>query len=139
MNWLKNVFKKSDEYSEDADSMELQESGDEDGQLALDVYQDKDNVIVKSTVAGVKPEDIDISVSDGTLTIRGERKNEEQVNEKDYFYQECYWGAFSRSVQLPVTVDSDRAEADIKDGILTVVLPKVSGSRTKKVRVRGEE
>jgi len=139
MAWLKNIFKKSDEYAEEgAEGMEPQETEDEDGQLALDVYQDKDNVIVKSTVAGVKPEDIDISISDDMLTIRGERRREEEVNEKDYFYQECYWGSFSRSVELPVTVDSERAEADIKDGILTIILPKTSGTKTKKVRVRGE-
>ncbi len=114
-------------------------SDEEEGQLALDVYQDKDNVIVKSTIAGVKPEDLDISLSTDTLTIRGERKVEEEVKDEDYFYQECYWGAFSRSLALPVEVDVDGAEADIKDGILTLTLPKASRVKTKKVRVRGEE
>lgn len=138
MKWFKKNNIDSDEDSPETDAELMSSGDDEEGQLALDVYQDKDNVIVKSTIAGVRPDGVDIGISDGVLTIRGERKQEEDVDEKDYFFQECYWGVFSRSVRLPVAVDSERAEADIKDGILTVILPKVSGSRTKKVRVRGE-
>ncbi|MBI4050557.1 MAG: Hsp20/alpha crystallin family protein [Candidatus Doudnabacteria bacterium] len=140
MAWLKNVFNRGgDEIAETDADMGLQETSEEEGQLAVDVFQDKDNVYVKSTIAGVKPEDLDITLSGSEVTINGERKEEEEVKEKDYIYQECYWGAFSRSFTLPVEIDVDKAEADIKEGILTLTLPKASRSRTKKVKVRGEE
>ncbi len=118
---------------------EVMETSEEEGQLAVDVFQDKDNVYVKSTIAGVKPEDLDVTLSSNEVTISGERKQEEEVKEADYIYQECYWGVFSRSFALPVEIDVDKAEADIKDGILTLTLPKASRSKVKKVKIRGRE
>jgi HSP20 family protein len=107
-----------------------------EGELNIDMYQTKDNVIIKSTIAGVKPEDLDITIANDMLTIRGERKREEKIEQDDYFYQECYWGGFSRSVILPVDVDTEHIEADLKDGILTVILPKAAKAKTKKIKVR---
>jgi HSP20 family protein len=106
-----------------------------EGQLTIDMYQTKDNVIIKSTIAGVKPEDIDVTIANDMVTIRGERKRDFEASSEDYFYQECYWGSFSRSVVLPVDVDIDNVEADLKDGILTVILPKAAKARAKKIRV----
>lgn len=146
--WLKNFF---NPYEADEDDVGAEvdletptspanvTAPDEgDGQLALDVYQDKDNVIVKSTIAGVKPEDLDISISSDMVTVKGERRQQEEIKAEDYFYQECYWGSFSRSLNLPVEVDVDKATADLKDGILTLVLPKAARSRTKKVKIKSE-
>ena len=110
---------------------------DYEGQLNIDMYQTKDNVIIKSTIAGVRPEDIDITVANDMVTIKGSRKKEESINQDDYFYQECYWGNFSRSVIIPVDIDSENIEADLKDGILTVVIPKAAKAKTKKVKVKG--
>lgn len=110
---------------------------DYDGQLNIDMYQTKDNVIIKSTVAGVRPEDLDITVANDVLTIKGSRKREEEVSQDDYFYQECYWGSFSRSVIVPVDIDSEHIEADLKDGMLTIIVPKAAKAKTKKVKVRG--
>jgi HSP20 family protein len=110
---------------------------DYEGQLNIDMYQTKDNVIIKSTIAGVRPEDIDITVANDMLTIKGARKKEETVSADDYFYQECYWGNFSRSVIIPVDIDSEGIEADLKDGILTVIIPKAAKAKTKKVKVKG--
>lgn len=110
---------------------------DFEGQLNIDMYQTKDNVIIKSTIAGVKPEDIDITVANDMVTIKGSRKKEEQIAQDDYFYQECYWGNFSRSVIIPVDIDSEAIEADLKDGILTVIIPKAAKAKTKKVKVKG--
>lgn len=147
--WLKKIFNQNpqdSEYSEDDQGesedvsdqdLASSERADDEGQLALDVYQDKDNVYVKSTIAGVKPEDLDISISSGAVAVRGERKFEEEVRDEDYLLQECYWGKFSRSINLPVEIDVDRAEADLQDGILTLILPKAARSKTKKVKVRG--
>lgn len=106
-----------------------------EGQLTIDMYQTKDNVIIKSTIAGVKPEDIDVTIANDMVTIRGERKKDFEASSEDYFYQECYWGSFSRSVVLPVDVDIENVSADLKDGILTVVLPKAAKAKAKKIRV----
>lgn len=110
---------------------------DFEGQLNIDMYQTKDNVIIKSTIAGVRPEDIDITVANDMVTIKGMRKKEENISQEDYFYQECYWGNFSRSVIIPVDIDSEEIEADLKDGILTVIIPKAAKAKTKKVKVKG--
>lgn len=110
---------------------------DYEGQLNIDMYQTKDNVIIKSTIAGVRPEDIDITVANDMVTIKGSRRKEETVSNDDYFYQECYWGSFSRSVIIPVDIDSEGIEADLKDGILTVIIPKAAKAKTKKVKVKG--
>ena len=108
-----------------ADLYEEEEDLEEDGQLAVDVFQDKKNVIIKSTIAGVEPEDIDITFDNDMITIRGKRKKDLSIEEGDYFYQECYWGGFSRSIILPVDVDPERIKATIKNGVLTISLPKI--------------
>ncbi|MFZ2882801.1 MAG: Hsp20/alpha crystallin family protein, partial [Candidatus Moraniibacteriota bacterium] len=98
---------------------EVQSTGLDDnneGQLTIDVYQTDTEVVIKSTIAGVKPEDLDVNINNDMLTIRGERKNDEQVLEENYYYQECYWGSFSRSVILPVDVLADKIEASMKNG-----------------------
>lgn len=110
---------------------------DYEGALNIDMYQTKDNVIIKSTIAGVRPEDIDITVANDMVSIKGSRQKEENVAQEDYFYQECYWGNFSRSVIVPVDIDSEHIEADLKDGILTVIVPKAAKAKTKKVKVKG--
>lgn len=110
---------------------------DYEGALNIDMYQTKDNVIIKSTIAGVRPDDIDITVANDMVTIKGTRQREENVSGDDYFYQECYWGSFSRSVIVPVDIDSEEIEADLKDGILTVIIPKAAKAKTKKVKVKG--
>ncbi len=110
---------------------------DYEGALNIDMYQTKDNVIIKSTIAGVRPDDIDITVANDMVTIQGSRSREEKISDDDYFYQECYWGGFSRSVIVPVDIDSEHIEADLKDGILTVIVPKAAKAKTKKVKVKG--
>jgi len=110
---------------------------DSEGQLSIDVFQTKDNIVIKSTIAGVKPEDIDVSIDNDMVTIRGSRRLEEDVAEDDYFYQECYWGEFSRSVILPVEVKAEDAEASLKNGVLTLILPKAQKNKSVAVKVKG--
>ena len=110
-----------------------------DGQLAVDVYQTDKDIIIKSTIAGVKVEDLDISLHNDMLTIRGLRQKEEEIGAEDYFYQECYWGGFSRSIILPVEVKDQEIAASLKNGILTIVLPKAEKSKLKIVKVKEEE
>ena len=108
-----------------------------EGQLTIDVYQTDTEIVIKSTIAGVKPEDLDVTINNDMVSIRGERKKEEQVSEENYYYQECYWGNFSRSVILPVDVISEKSEASMKNGILTIRLPKSDTNKSKKIQVRG--
>lgn len=112
-------------------------AGDSEGQLTIDVYQTDNDIVIKSTIAGVKPEDLDVSINNDMVTIRGDRKNEEKIENENYYYQECYWGTFSRSVILPVEVLADKAEATMKNGILTIRLPKADTTKSKKIQVRG--
>ncbi len=111
-------------------------SEEEDGQLAIDVYQTPNDIVIKAPIAGVKAEDIEISINDDVFTVKGERKQEREVKNDDYYVQECYWGSFSRSVILPTPVNIDKSKASMKDGILTVNLPKVLSSRSKKIKVK---
>ncbi|MDP3963405.1 MAG: Hsp20/alpha crystallin family protein [bacterium] len=123
--------------SEESSAPEESEEGEE-GQLALDVFQTENDIVIKSTVAGVAAEDIDITVTGDMVTIRGERKQDEEIPPEHYYYQECYWGPFSRSVILPVDIDADRIDAAIKNGILTIRLPKIEKEKTRKLKVRIE-
>jgi len=109
-----------------------------EGQLMVDVYQTPTEIVIKSTVAGVNPEDIDISIVNDMITIKGRRVLDENIKNEDYFYQECYWGSFSRSIILPMEIDSDRVNASLKNGILTIRLPKIDKNRVKKIRIKAE-
>ncbi len=108
-----------------------------EGQLTVDVYQTPDQIVIKSTIAGVRPEDLDVSITNDMVTVRGTRRHDEEVTESDYFYRECYWGTFSRSIILPVDIVAEKADASLKDGILTIRIPKADSLVTKKVKVRG--
>jgi len=106
------------------------------GQLAVDVYQTEVELVIQSAIAGVRPEDLDISIEKDILTVSGERKK--PFEEKgDYFSQECYWGKFSRQIILPVEIDPNKIEATLKDGILTIKAPKLFKERKRKIMVRG--
>ncbi len=111
-------------------------NGEEEGQLTIDVYQTPSEIVISSIIGGAKPENIDISITDNMVTIKGRREKFEEVKEEDYFYQECFWGAFSRSVVLPEDVDAEKADATMKDGILTIRIPKLEKAKTKKVRIK---
>lgn len=117
----------------------LEEVEGEEGQLTIDVFQTPSEIVIKSTVAGVDPDNVDISITNDMVTIRGKRSKDEKVEAENYYYQELYWGTFSRSIILPVEVDADRAKAGIKNGILTIKLPKIEKVRTKKIKVKLSE
>ena len=106
-----------------------------EGQLAIDAYQTNDAVVIKAPIAGVKSSDVEIAITDEVVTVKGKRKQEPSVSEADYFCQECYWGSFSRSYIIPVPVDSEKAQAGLKDGILTILIPKQEKSRTRVIKV----
>ncbi len=110
-----------------------------EGTLTVDVYQDEDYIIVQSTVAGVKDDDLEINITNESVTIRGARERKDEVKEKDYFYQELFWGTFSRSIILPQEVDPENSTATLKNGILTIKMPKMTRGKSKKLKVKSSE
>lgn len=109
---------------------------DKEGELTVDVYQTSDYIIVKSMIAGVRPEDLDVTITRDMITIRGKREAERVENEDDYFVRELYWGTFSRTIQLPQEIDVDEAEAVEKHGLLILKLPKMDKKRQSKLKVK---
>ena len=110
---------------------------DEEGQLTIDVYQTPTEIIIKSMVSGVKPEDLDISITRDMVTIKGKRETERFVKDEDYLHQELYWGSFSRTIILPAEVDVEGADAIEKHGLLIIRLPKINKNRQTRLRVKG--
>lgn len=109
---------------------------DEDGELTVDIYDTGDAIVIQSTVAGVKPEDLDISITNDTVAIRGRRDKFEEIEEKNYYYKELFWGGFSRTVLLPEEIEDDAAEATLKQGLLTIRLPKKKRGVVQKLKVK---
>lgn len=106
-----------------------------EGQLTVDVFQTEDEIVIQSAIAGAKPDNVDISVTNDMVTIRGKRMPDEELEISDYFHQELYWGPFSRSIILPSEIDSDKAKASIKNGILTIKLPRMDKVKTKRIKI----
>ena len=111
---------------------------EEDGQLAVDVFQGKNEVIIQSIVAGVKPDDLDISINKDSVTIRGKRESNRLVEKEDAVCQELYWGGFSRTISLSEEIDAENSEASTKNGILTIRLPFLRKAPDKKIREQEE-
>ena len=117
--------------------MESLLDGEEEGELTIDVYQTPTEIIIKSMVAGVKPEDLDISIMRDMVTLKGKRETERFVKDEDYYHRELYWGSFSRTIMLPAEVEVDEAEAVEKHGLLIIRLPKLDKNRQTRLRVKG--
>ena len=109
----------------------------EEGELSVDVFQNANEIVIKTMVAGVRPEDLDVSISRDMVTIKGKRESERTISNEDYFHKELYWGTFSRSIVLPQEIDVDSAEAVEKHGLLIIKLPKLDKHRSAKLKVRG--
>ncbi|MEQ1561384.1 MAG: Hsp20/alpha crystallin family protein [Nitrospira sp.] len=113
------------------------ENEPEDGELTVDVYQTPTDIVIKSMVSGVKPEDLDIAITRDMVTIKGKRETERFVKEEDYFHQELYWGSFSRTIMLPAEIEVEDAEAIEKHGLLIIKLPKIDKNRQTRLKVKG--
>lgn len=120
------------------DNNQWMEENNEEGQLTIDVYETPDSIIIKSMVAGVKPENLDVNITHEMVTISGGREDEQRVEKQNYFYQELYWGRFSRSILLPKEVDPDEAEAVIRDGVLSIKIPKINKEKVQKLKIKRE-
>ena len=117
-------------------SWQPQQQEEPTGELAVDVYQTPDAIVIKAFIAGVQPNSVDISLTREMVTITGARQDEKEVDEEHYFQRELYWGSFSRTILLPEEVDVDLAEASERHGILMIRLPKINKKREMKLKVR---
>jgi HSP20 family protein len=136
------------EFDEPAPKMKLKEREVEEespspfepeekvGQLTVDVYQTNDHIIVKTMVAGVRPEDLDITITRDMVTIRGKREEERAIQDDNYFIRELYWGSFARTITLPEEVDVEESDAIEKHGLLILKLPKMDKKRQTKLKVK---
>ncbi len=118
-----------------ADGDWLEKEGS-DGQLTVDVYQNPNEIIIKALVAGVKPDNLDVSITRDMITIKGSREELSEITEDNYFYKELYWGSFSRTILLPQEIEVDEATANEKHGLLTLVLPKVNKEKQTKLKIK---
>jgi HSP20 family molecular chaperone IbpA len=128
-----------EEVLEEIDTEESAESimdSEEEGELAIDMFQTPSEIIVRTMVAGVKPEDLDISITRDMVTIHGKRLESHEGADQDFFHQELYWGSFSRTIVLPTEIEIEEAEAVEKHGLLTLILPKIDKNRQSKLKVR---
>jgi len=107
-----------------------------DGELAVDVYQTPTQIIIKAMIAGVRPEDLDVSITRDMVTLRGKRERHTEGTAGDFFFQELYWGSFSRTIILPQEVEIEEAEATEKHGLLTIKLPKLDKGRQAKLKIK---
>ena len=109
---------------------------DGDGMPPVDMYQTEKELVVKASLPGVKPDEVDITITGDTLTVKGETKASEEVKRDDYIYREHRYGAFSRTVALPEDLHTDKAEATFEDGILTLTIPRAEEARPKTIKVK---
>jgi len=134
---ISNGVKKEKTEEKKIEAGEKKKWFEPEGQLTVDVYQTDKEIVIQSAIAGIEPEDLDITIENDLVIIRGNRERKFTEEKKNYFYQECYWGRFSREIILPAEVDSSRAKATMEKGVLTIRIPKIN--RTKKRKVTVEE
>ncbi len=137
------LFKKPKEEESGETSVEVKESSPEErkkwnspeGQLVVDVYETDKEIVIQSAIAGIKINQIDISLENDIIVIKGERENPCKDKERSYFLKECYWGPFSKEIILPREIDTSRIDAKIKDGILIIRMPKIERAKSKKIEI----
>lgn len=138
---LTAAFLSDDNLSVTDDATATEESWDDSqedflGQLAVDVYETDDRLVIKARTAGVNKEDLDVSISDGILTISGTLSSGDDTDATNWHIQECYWGEFSRTLALPVSVKEDEVDAVLKDGVLTISFSKIKQEQAKRITIQ---
>lgn len=113
-------------------------SSEEEGELAVDLYETKEELILQAAIGGVAISDLDISITNDMITVRGKRNRENENKIEKVYYNECFWGPFSRSLILPHEINADKAKASIKNGLLTIHLPKLIKTKRKILRIEQE-
>jgi HSP20 family molecular chaperone IbpA len=139
---LTGIVKVDDDYNENDTSDNILDIEVEDmvceteGQLAIDMYQTPNEIVIKTMVAGTKPDDLDINITRDMVTIKGKREETDSSSNEDFFHRELYWGLFSRTIILPQEIEVEEAEATNKNGLLTIRLPKLDKNRQAKLKVK---
>lgn len=133
---ISNGVKKEKTEEKKIEAGEKKKWFEPEGQLTIDVYQTDKEIVIQSAIAGIEPEDLDITIENDLVIIRGNRERKFTEEKKNYFYQECYWGRFSREIILPAEVDSSRAKATMEKGVLTIRIPKIEREKKRKIVVR---
>ncbi len=126
---------KKDETTNSGSSNWMKEE-EEEGQLTVDLYQTPSDLYIETMVAGVRPEDLQITITRDMVTLRGKRDQSRVINDEDYFSRELYWGAFSRTISLPAEIEAEEAEAIEKHGLLVIRLPKINKEKQTQLRVK---
>jgi HSP20 family protein len=121
---------------EDAGAKESKWEEELDAELTVDLYQTPSDIIVQTMIAGVQPDNLSITITRDMITIRGKREENQSIDKSNYFVQELYWGAFSRTISLPEEVDPEEAEAIEKHGLLIIKLPKLDKNRETKLKIK---
>jgi HSP20 family protein len=119
-----------------SDEMSVEDTVQDEGELMIDVYQTPTDIVIKTMVPGVRPEDLDITITRDMVTVKGKREIERTISEENYFHKELYWGTFSRTIVLPQEVEIEESEAVEKHGLLIIRLPKLDKHRQSKLRVK---
>jgi HSP20 family protein len=142
---LRGGMRMSDDHDESEEDTETSpaerpagwmEAEAEEGQLSVDVYQTAKDIIVKAMVAGVDPENLQVNITRDMVTIKGKREENRTISEENYFAQELYWGAFTRTILLPHEIEPEEAEATEQNGLLTIKLPKIDKDKKATVKVK---
>ena len=128
---VEDTYQENDEYEDDSADTNVQ-----DGELPVDMYQTDDSIVIRALVAGVSPNELEISITRDMVTLRGVREEYQEVHDDGYFHRELFWGSFSRTLLLPEEVAIDEAEAQEKHGMLEIKLPKLDKHRTTQLKVR---
>jgi HSP20 family molecular chaperone IbpA len=113
-----------------------EEPPQDEGQLPVDVYQTPGEIVIRTFIAGVRPDEMNVSISRDMVVVEGSREERSSISEEDYFHRELFWGSFSKTILLPQEVDVDNSSATAKDGLLTIILPKLDKARQTKLRVK---
>ena len=118
--------------------LEEVEESIEEGELSIDAYETNTEIIIQAMVAGSRMEDLDVSITQDMVTVKGKRLDTRRVDDSNFFHRELYWGAFGRSILLPKEIDPDEAEATMKNGMLTIKLQKLDRERVQKLKIKNE-
>ena len=132
---MKDIMKEIKPWKEYKDWIEEENN---EGELTIDMHQTPKEIIIHAMVAGVRPDNLDISINRELIVIKGNRERAKIVSEEDYCHQELYWGSFSRTILLPQEIEVEESEASVSEGLLTITLPKIDKNKTQKLKVRKE-
>ncbi len=128
----------SQKNEEDLETTEEANNGEEEAQLAVDLYQTPTHIVLQTMVAGVRPDDLDISISRESVTIHGRREGPRNIPDEDWFSKDLYWGAFAKTIALPAEIETEEAEAIENHGLLIIRMPKIDREKKMKIKVKSK-